>query len=87
MMRLEAAISVMLKRAAKLQAMIPANEASSGLMDNRKRAELGAIRTLLYEAGMARASLPEVPFLAQEHLDAYKALEAERKARRLGVAG
>ena len=87
MIPLESAILIQLKRAEKLQGMIQANEAAQKIMDKRKRAELGSIRCLLFRVGVPKEKLPEVPYLDPEHLAAYRAQQAERRAKALEVAG
>ena len=82
MMTIECAISLAMKRAAKVQAIIEKNEASWKSMDKTHRDELGMLRCLMAFAGIERDKLPEVPFLEPEHLEAFKKKQAEWAAQK-----
>lgn len=82
MMTIECAISLAMKRAAKVQAIIGKNEALWESMDKMHRDELGMLRCFMAFAGVERDKLPEVPFLEPEHLEAFKKKQAEWAAKR-----
>lgn len=83
MMTIECAISIIQRRAEYLQTKITACENETGIMTAFFRSELGAIRRLMYDVGMPKDKLPEVPYLEPEHLENYK---ARVQALKLGVA-
>jgi len=83
MMTIECAISLGTKRCARLFQEIEANESSWQSMDAKRRSEMGAWRCLMYNVGMSRDQLPEMPYLDPKHLENYKARQDQYHADQL----
>ena len=82
MMPIEVAIDIAFKRAGQLGRKIEAIERNTKCMDGFSRSELGMLRRFLFEAGVSRYQLPDVPFVDPEHLEKFRQNRDEARARR-----
>ena len=79
MMDTNVAFYFAIKRCEKLKCVIESYESSHHRHDNLHRSEMGAWRRLMFDAGVPKHELPEMPWVNPEYVTSFKKRMEDKK--------